>query len=91
MSSSEELKQPSWDARFAELAELPPGWFDGEGTAIDEVAMKAARALLAVLADSSIALPRIYPTVDGGIQLEWHGPDGFEVVLPAFAKHREVS
>lgn len=63
-------------ARLVELAGLPEGWLDGdEGARLDLSALEFARDLLEEISKSTIELPRIYPTAEGGVQLEWHGPE----------------
>lgn len=77
--------------RLAELAGLAPGWLDGQsGEPVDLSAIEFAREVLMRVGELGLAFPRIYPTPEGGVQLEWHGtvrhveltvsPDlGFEV------------
>jgi hypothetical protein len=48
--------------RVDELAALETGWLDGEGEALTEPALAAARGL---------QHPRLFPTPDGGAQAEW--------------------
>lgn len=61
--------------RLRALAQLPPGW---DGTGAREIAVGAlefARDLTSAAFAEGIRTPQIYPTLSGGIQLEWHGPD----------------
>lgn len=51
------------DARLRELEALLDGWFDGVGYAMTHGALHGAYALLET--------GRIFPTPDGGVQIEW--------------------
>jgi hypothetical protein len=59
----------TWD-RIEELLALKPGWLDGEGQAPSAPVLLAAGRLV-----DSIPCPpgtvRIYPTPEGGVELEW--------------------
>lgn len=60
---------PVW-GRLDELAALKPGWLDGEGVPPGPGVI----ALAAAIAESSQVWAkgmRIYPTPEGGIELEW--------------------
>jgi hypothetical protein len=60
--------------QFADLANLPVGWLDGEGAAYDSKALDGLKALVEALVQSSgLPVPYIYPRVDGGVQAEWSG------------------
>jgi hypothetical protein len=57
--------------RLEELAELKPGWHgDGEGEAISTAARKAADTLLQ-LRPKFLQAYRIYPTLEGGLLIEF--------------------
>lgn len=57
-------------ARLDELMALQPGWLDGEGVPPGPgVAAQAARIAESIA--NWATPPRIYPTPDGGIELEW--------------------
>lgn len=60
--------------RLIELAALTKGWLDGadEGEAIGLTALEAAGESLQWVQDEGLVLPRVYPTADGKVQLEWH-------------------
>lgn len=63
-------------ARLVELAGLSEGWLNGEeGSRLDLSALEFARDLLDEIPKAALELPRIYPTPEGGVQLEWHGPE----------------
>lgn len=55
--------------RLAELRALEPGWLDGEGEPVSDRAAQGARALLGYLVQP--VRPRLYPTEDGGVRIEW--------------------
>lgn len=59
------------DERLEELADLPNGWLDGKGTALnrDHLAWLAKEFDEKFSAD--LPLPYLYPTSEGGIQAEW--------------------
>jgi hypothetical protein len=59
------------DARLDEIATLNAGWLDGEGVSPDVGAVERARALLAELLAFEVPRPRVFATVDGGVQAEW--------------------
>jgi hypothetical protein len=60
------------DKRIAELGSLQKGWLDGEGLPIDPQGLKRLSELLRRLIDEDgFPGPYIYPTVEGGVQLEW--------------------
>ena len=59
------------DRRLLEIQELRAGWLDGEGLAPSYAAVRLARIVLADLLRSDAPRPRVYPTVEGGIQAEW--------------------
>lgn len=52
---------------------LPPGWDSYGAPAIDPDAAAVAREVLRLLAEENAPRPRVVPTSDGGIHLDWHG------------------
>ena len=57
-----------------ELQELEPGWYGVDGIAGAAPCMDAIRGALHVgdtLADCQLPYPSVFPTVDGGVSLEW--------------------
>jgi hypothetical protein len=62
------------------LGELAPNW-DGYGApAIDPGVIEAAEAFVAKLPGDLAARPRVVPTSNGALQLEWHaGPKSLEL------------
>lgn len=78
----EALLPAEWSARLEELASLPDGWLDGDGRAVSKEAIQTAETFLFKVLDAGIARPGVYPTPDGGIQMEWaDGPEGLEVMV----------
>lgn len=78
--------------RLEELSHLGADWLDGEGKAVTKEALASAAHGLPRLADGHAGFnPRIYPTLDGGVQAEWDSdgrvrdvtfdPDGSLVVF----------
>jgi hypothetical protein len=64
--------QALWE-RLSTLAELSDGWLDGDGLAPTELALALARQVLARLLVEAPAIerPKVFPTLDGGVQAEW--------------------
>lgn len=73
VDNPEELE--ALNRRIAELAELQPGWLDGDGASLAPAALRNARITLAELLRLGVPRPRIYPTPEGGIQAEWAAGD----------------
>lgn len=69
LEDAEELM--SLERRFDELAQLHAGWLDGEGAAPDAMVLDRARRLLADLLHFDVPRPRVFPTLEGGVQAEW--------------------
>lgn len=65
--------------RLQELSELKEGWMDGDGEPLDPESIQRARWLCEALQAASKPLPHIYPTLSGGLSLEWNDglPDVF--------------
>ena len=61
---------------------MPDGWLDGEGRAVSKEALQTAEAFLFMVLDAGVPRPGVYPTPDGGIQMEWaEGPEELEVLV----------
>ncbi len=62
------------------LRHLVPNW-DGYGAPrIDPEVMEAAKWLIAQVPENLVVRPRVVPTSNGSIQLEWHaGPKSLEL------------
>lgn len=78
----EALLPSEWSSRLEELSALPDGWLDGEGRAVSKEALQTAEAFLFMVLDAGVSRPGVYPTPDGGIQMEWaEGPEELEVLV----------
>lgn len=62
-------------ARCEELAQLKDGWLDGEGKAPTKEGLKAFKNAWDTANTEVLTLPHIYPTPEGGIQMEWRQGD----------------
>ncbi len=69
LDDAEELSK--LESRFSELASLQEGWFDGEGVPPDVVVLQRAWKVLADLLDFDVPRPRVFATMEGGVQAEW--------------------
>lgn len=69
--------------RLDELAALPKGWCNGEGERIQPDAIAWVRERMpAVLSATGLAAFWLFPTVEGGVQIEWEiGPWAAEVEI----------
>lgn len=56
---------------LAELASLNAGWLDGDGDVIELPPIEFARDLIGALQAERLAQPAVFPTEDGGVQMEW--------------------
>jgi hypothetical protein len=69
-----EVPGTKWSDRLIEIASLPRGWLGEEqGLEVAFPALDFARDLLREITDKLAASPGIFPTPDGGVQLEWQG------------------
>jgi hypothetical protein len=57
--------------RLDELASLADGWLDGQGQAPNARVIAELRSMAGALAAEDMPALRIFPTPEGGIQLEW--------------------
>jgi hypothetical protein len=57
--------------RISEIGALQDGWLDGDGDKPAEAVVEFLRRIDRLLAQIGPPRVRIYPTVDGGIQLAW--------------------
>lgn len=76
LDDAEELSK--LESRFSELASLREGWLDGEGVPPEVVVLQGARRVLADLLDLDVPRPRVFATLEGGVQAEW-SVEGHEV------------
>ncbi|QDU36306.1 hypothetical protein Mal4_05910 [Maioricimonas rarisocia] len=58
-------------ARIDEIRNIKSGWMDGQGDAPDETHLDWFVAQFETHYPDDLPLPYVYPTLDGGIQLEW--------------------
>lgn len=60
------------EARFEQLATLEDGWLNGVGRAPAPAFVQAVRdAERRIMVEAGVPAPHVYPTEDGGLQLEW--------------------
>ncbi|MER6673792.1 hypothetical protein [Streptomyces sp. NPDC000983] len=85
--SIEPVLPPEWSERLAELHDLEAGWLDGVGQQVSRKVLREAESLLLEFLDEQIQRPYIYPTEDGGVQLEWPYSAG-EVTLTVTADEK---
>lgn len=57
--------------RLDTLTALSDGWLDGSGSCPSLASIEAARNAMHLFDADEIPVPRIYPTLDGGVRLEW--------------------
>ena len=62
-------------AALSRLAALSPGWLDGQYGDVIDPGVIAKAGVLAYGLHGLDAQPRIYPTPDGGVSVEWEQPD----------------
>lgn len=62
-----------WSRRFIELANLEAGWNDDypDSDVIAFTALDGARQILQHVLESGLAQPGVFPTIEGGVSLEW--------------------
>lgn len=72
--SIEAALPPRWAARIAELAQLQDGWLPPSTEAPTRGVLDVTEELLLACVDDNLPRPSIYPSGDGGVQLEWRAP-----------------
>lgn len=60
-----------WVDRIAELASLRKGWLDPDSDSPSREALDITEEFLLACVDEGLPRPSIYPSADGGVQLEW--------------------
>jgi len=55
------------------LRKVRKGWFDGDGELVDEKLINCLLDWLPVAISEGLSTPLIYPTLIGGVMLEWSG------------------
>lgn len=81
-------------ARLESLALLRDGWMDGMGVRLSPSGLAWLSKAWADAWPDEVALPYVYPTPEGGVQLEWSTPQGSitaEVDLTTHAAEMLVS
>jgi len=66
-----EVTAGQFRARLDELRRLNAGWLDGEGSPLNPAALAELGELFELYYPADLPLPYMFPTVSGGIQLEW--------------------
>ncbi|MEW2042651.1 hypothetical protein AB0885_37535, partial [Streptomyces sp. NPDC005534] len=82
--SIEPVLPAEWSDRLSELHDLESGWLDGVGRQVSRKVLREVESLLLEFLDEQVQRPYIYPTEDGGVQLEWPYAAG-EVTLTVAA------
>jgi hypothetical protein len=62
---------PDWASRAAELADIRHGWLESTTPAPSTEVIDTLEALLARCVDALLPRPLMFPSGEGGIQLEW--------------------
>ena len=75
-------------ARVEEISLLKDGWMDGEGISPTKEFLKWLTDYFASSYPEDLPLPCIYPTLDGGVSLEWSNPN-VEISLLIPSDHQE--
>ncbi len=72
-SSLEQIQfdETRWGARLVEFAGLNSGWDGDAAEQISSVALEAAQMLLRAIDEAGITSPAVFPTVEGGVLVEW--------------------
>lgn len=60
-----------WADRIAELASLRKGWLDPDSDSPSRETLDVTEEFLLACVDEGLPRPSIYPSADGGVQLEW--------------------
>lgn len=90
MATTSDLQRTGKDvsAQLDDLRNLKDGWYDGDGLAPSHEGLDWLDARLSNEYPDHLPLPRIYPTFEGGVQLEWSiGPNdaSLEVNLSGYS------
>lgn len=59
------------DSRLSELLQLKDGWIEGKGKAIDPSGAEWLLQGFRENYEATLPLPRLFPTLEGGVQAEW--------------------
>ncbi|WP_141716105.1 hypothetical protein [Streptomyces sp. OspMP-M43] len=85
--SIEPVLPPEWSERLLTLQALEAGWLDGVGEEVSRKLLRQVESILLELLDAQVERPYVYPTEEGGVQLEWPFARG-EVTLVVFPEER---
>ncbi|MBD0838868.1 hypothetical protein [Streptomyces sp. TRM68416] len=69
--SIEPVLPAEWSERLVELQTLENGWLDGVGKEVSRKLLREVESLLLEFLDAQVERPYIFPTEEGGVQLEW--------------------
>ncbi|MEU9956678.1 hypothetical protein [Streptomyces sp. NPDC050982] len=69
--SIEPVLPAEWSERLVKLQALEKGWLDGVGKEVSRKLLREVESLLLEFLDVQVERPYIYPTEEGGVQLEW--------------------
>ena len=69
--SSSTEDSPSVTSQLDELRTMKDGWYEGEGLAPSHEGLDWLNSVFPREYDRNLPSPRIYPTFDGYVQLEW--------------------
>jgi hypothetical protein len=72
VTSLEFFKNFELVARFEELAELENGWFNGEGSSLNDTSLQFVAETFISHYPDFLPLPLIVPTEDGNLLFEWN-------------------
>jgi hypothetical protein len=67
-------------SRLASIAALPSGWLEGEGDRVQVDALERCVTILRPVQENGLPDPSIFPSLAGGVRLEWAAPNGLLVV-----------
>ena len=82
IDSMEELDSLDVEARLEELGNFEPGWLDGEGIVPSQEGLMWFEQKFKEHYGDGLPLPCIFPTVEGGVILQWHiGDTGASVEI----------
>lgn len=71
MNTTPARNSERWQARLLELCQLEDGWLDGEGIRMNAESSDSAWAICNRVEKDGYPFPGLFPTPEGGIQLEW--------------------
>ena len=77
-------------ARLRNLLRLPPNWDSVGARQIDPRNAMTAVNILEFIMDDDTPVPEVFPTVCGGVQLEWGKGDSFAEIEITTPTHIEV-